>query len=112
MKAFLPLLLCLSLSIFTVARATKPTQTAALNIRSAEKNTTEQEADAKPLLDDKDNDEDMASDDNDSITGAFDNEGENVTDENAGDAPDDQDTGDDNEGADDGGADGGGDEGE
>ena len=110
MKGFLPLLLCLSLSIFTVARATTPTQTSPLNTRSAQKNPKQQEADAKPLLDDKNNDEDMASDDDETITGVSDNEGENVNDENGGAAPGDQDTGNDDTGDGNGGDDGGGDE--
>lgn len=52
MKKFLPLLLCLSLSIFTVARATKPAHMPAPGAKTAQKKTTKQKADAKTLLDD------------------------------------------------------------
>jgi hypothetical protein len=106
MKKFLPLLLCLLLSTFTVARATKPAHTPAPDTRSAQKNPPGQEADAKTLLNDENNDEDVASDDDDSMAGASDNEGENLNDDDGGDAPADQDTGDDDAGDDDGGDDG------
>jgi hypothetical protein len=111
MKKFLALLLCLLLSIVTVARAMKPTHTPARYSRSAQKNPTRQEADAKTLLDDANNGEDADSDDDDSMTGASDNKDENVNDD-GGDAPDDQDTGDNDAGDDDGADDNGGDEGE
>ena len=52
MKKFLPLLLCLLLSIFTVARATKPALTPAPDTKTAQKKPTAQEADAKTLLND------------------------------------------------------------
>jgi hypothetical protein len=52
MKKFLPLLLCLSLSIFTVARATKPAHTPAPVAKTAQKWSTGQKADAKGLLND------------------------------------------------------------
>jgi hypothetical protein len=52
MKKFLPLLLCLSLSIFTVARATKPPHTPVPDTKTAQKKPTAQKADAKTLLDD------------------------------------------------------------
>lgn len=91
MKNFLPLLVCLSLSLFTVARATMPTHklapgtTAFLNANAVEE---------------------VASDDDDST-----DEGEEINDDNSDDAPGAEDTGDDEEGDDDGGADGSGDEG-
>jgi hypothetical protein len=107
MKNFLPLLLCLLLSIFTVARATKPAHTAAPDTKAAQKPPTGQEADAKTLLDDANTDEDVASDDDDSIDGASDNEGENMNDDDGGDAAGDEDTGDDDGGGDEGGDDGG-----
>jgi hypothetical protein len=111
MKKFLPLLLCLLLSIFTVARATKPTHTAASDTRSAQKNPTVQEADEKTLLNDANN-EDVPSDNDDNTAGASDNEGEDVNDDGGGAAPGDEDTGDDHAGDDDGDDDGSGDEGE
>ena len=111
MKNFLPLLLCLLLSIFTVARATKPAHTAAPDTKMAQKPPTGQEADTKTLLDDANTDEKMASDDDDIIDGASNNEGQDINDD-GGDAPDDENTGDDDAGDDNGGDDGGGDEGE
>ena len=50
MKKFLPLLLCLLLSIFTVARATKPAHTPASGANAAQKKATKQKTDAKTLL--------------------------------------------------------------
>src|SRR5438874_7908238 len=52
MKKLVPLLLCLSLSIFTVARATKPGHTLAAVAKTAQKQSTGQKADAKTLLND------------------------------------------------------------
>jgi hypothetical protein len=52
MKKFLPLLLCLSLSFFAVARATKPAHTAAPGAKTTSKKATEHKANAKTLLDD------------------------------------------------------------
>ena len=52
MKKFLPLLLCLLLSIFTLARATKPAHTPAPDTKMAQKKPTAQKADAKTLLND------------------------------------------------------------
>ena len=112
MKTFLPLLLCLLLSIFTVTRATKPAHTPASDTRSAQNNPTEQEADQKTLLNDANNDEDVPSDNDDNMAGASDNEGENMNDDDGGDAPGDQETRDNDAGDDDGGNDGSGDEGE
>ena len=76
MKKFLPLLICLLLSIFTVVRATKPAHTLAPNTKIAQEKATGQEADAKTGLNDANTDEDVTSDDDDSIDGASDNEGE------------------------------------
>jgi hypothetical protein len=111
MKNFLPLLLCLLLSIFTLARATKPAHTPAPDTKTAQKPPTGQGADAKTLLDDANTDEKVASDDDDIIDGASNNEGQDINDD-GGDAPDDENTGDDDAGDDNGGDDGGGDEGE
>jgi hypothetical protein len=52
MKRLVSLLLCLSLSIFTVARAMKPSRTLAVVAKAASKEPTGQKADAKTLLDD------------------------------------------------------------
>ena len=112
MKKFLPLLLCLLLSIFTVARATKSAHTPAPDMKTAQNKSTGQEADSKTLLNDENTDEGVASDDDDSIDGGPDNEGEHMNDDDGGDAPGDEDTGDDDAGESDGGDDGGGDEGE
>ena len=67
MKKFLPLLLCLLLSIFTVARATKPAHTPAPDTKTAQEKPTGQEADAKTLLNDANTEEEVASDDDDSM---------------------------------------------
>ena len=104
MKKFLPFLLCLLLSIFTMARATKPAHMPTPNTKSAQKNPSEQEADGKTLLSDENNDEDVTSDDDGSMAGTSDNEGENVNDDDGSDAPGDQQTGD-NDAGDDGGTD-------
>jgi hypothetical protein len=112
MKKFLPLLLCLLLSIFTMARATKPAHTSAPNTKTAEEKPTGQEAEAKTLLKDTSTEEEVASDDDDSMDVASGDEGEDLNDDDGGDAPGDNDTGDDDAGDDDGGDDSGGDEGE
>src|SRR6266576_3565884 len=51
MKKFVSLLLCLSLSVFAVARATTPSHTLAAVAKTAQKKPTGQKADAKTLLD-------------------------------------------------------------
>jgi hypothetical protein len=100
MGKFLPLLLCQSLSIFTVARATKPAHAFAA------------ETDAKARVTHASTEEEVASDDDDTIEGASNDEDEDLNDGHGGDATGDEDTGDDGAGDDDGGDDGGGDEGE
>jgi hypothetical protein len=52
MKKFVSLLLCLSLALFAVARAMKPSHTLAAVAKTAQKKPTGQKADAKTLLDD------------------------------------------------------------
>src|SRR6266436_9876487 len=52
MKKLVSLSLCLSLSLFAVARAVKPGQTLAAVAKTAEKKPTDEKADAKTLLDD------------------------------------------------------------
>ena len=112
MNKFLPLLLCLVLSIFTVARATKPTHMAIPNMKTAHNEPRGQEAEAKTLLNDANTGEEVASDGDDSTEPASSDDGEDVNDDGGGDAPGDEDTGDDDAGDDDGGDDGGGDQGE
>src|SRR6266480_8108701 len=97
MKKFVPFLLCLLLSVFTVAAAMKPPHTPAANTKTARKNPMGQEADAKTLLNDQNSNEGVASDDED----------ENRRDGDGGDAAGDEDTGDDAETGDEGGDDGG-----
>ena len=102
MNKLLPLLLCVLLSIFTVARATKPAHTPAPDTKTAQKPPTEQEADAKTFLNDANIDEEVASANDDSMEDTS-NEGEDMNeDEGGADDAGDEDTGDD----------GGGDEGE
>jgi hypothetical protein len=52
MKNFVRLLLCLSLSVFAVARAISPTKGLSATAKTAQKKETEQKADAKTLLHD------------------------------------------------------------
>jgi len=52
MKKFVSLSLCLSLSLFAVARAVKPGQTLAVVAKTAQKKPTGEKVDAKTLLDD------------------------------------------------------------
>ena len=112
MKKFLPLVVCLSLSLFTVARATKPAHTLAPGTKTAQRESTGQEADAKPLLKITNTNEEVASDDDDSADDASSDESEDMNDDDGGDAPGDEDTGNDDAGDDDEGNDGGGEEGE
>jgi hypothetical protein len=107
MKKFFSFLLCLLLSIFTVAATIKPPHMPAANTNTAQKNAMGQEADAKTLLNDQKSNEGVASDDDDSVEGASDDKGENMSDDDDGDAAGDEDTGDDAERGDEGGDDGG-----
>ncbi len=111
MNKFLPLLLCLVLSIFTVALATKPTHTAVPDMKTAHNKPSGQEAEAKTLLNDANTGEDVASDGDDSTEPASSDDGEDVNDDGGGNAPGDEDTGDDDAGDDDGGDGTGGDQG-
>src|SRR5438874_13313717 len=52
MKKFVSLLLCLSFSVFAVARAMKPSHTLAVVAKTAQKKPTGEKVDAKTLLDD------------------------------------------------------------
>ena len=112
MNKFLPLLLCLVLSIFTVARATKPEHMAVPNMKTAHNEPRGQEAEAKTLLNDANTGEEVASDGDDSTEPASSDDGEDVNDDGGGNAPGDEDTGDDDAGDDDGGDGSGGDQGE
>jgi hypothetical protein len=99
MKKFLPLMLCLSLSVFAMARATDPAHTPA--------------PDTKKLLNDASTDEEVPSDDDDSVEIGPTDEGEDMNDDDDDGGDDDagnEDSGID-DGADDGGDDGGDDEG-
>ena|SRR5438034_6807244 len=107
MKKFLPLLLCLSLSIFTVAHATKPAHTPTPDTKTAQKKQTGQQPDAKTLLNAANTDEEVASGDDDSLEDASDDKGENMNDDDGGDSAGNEDTADDDGGGDDGGDDGG-----
>jgi hypothetical protein len=83
MKKFLLLFVCLSLSLFAMARATKPPHSFAPN-------------------------EEVASDDEDSADNALDDEGEDVNDDDATGTADDEGTAVDDAGQDDDGGNGGG----
>jgi len=112
MNKFLPLLLCLVLSIFTVARAAKPTHMAIPNKKTAHNESRGQEAEAKTLLNDANTGEELASDGDDSTEPASSDDGEDVNDDGGSNAPGDEDTGDDDAGDDDEGDGSGGDQGE
>lgn len=122
MKRLVSLGLCLSLSIFTMARAMKPSRTLAVVAKGTPNAATERNADAETLLDDSNKpfaqaeeqegatDEDtsgeVTSDDDDAIEDASDNEG--VGDDDSGnDEGADDNSGDDDSGNDDGGGNGG-----
>jgi len=114
MKKFVALLLCLSLSIFTVARAMKPGHALAGVAKIDQKKPTGQKAGAKTLLNDANKAlAAMIKADDDSMEDASDDdEGENMSDDDSG--SDDDGGGDDSGdgGGDDGGDNRGGDEGD
>ena len=110
MNKFLPLLLCLLLSIFTGARATKPTQTTIPSTKTTHKEPSGQEADGKILFDDANTDE--HGDDTDSTEAPSSADGENTNNDGNDDASGDQNAGDDDTGDDDESDDGGGGEGQ
>ena len=112
MNKFLPLLLCLLLSIFTVARAAKLTHMAVPNMKTAHHEPRGQEAESKTLLNDANTGEDVPSDGDDSTEPASSDDGEDVNDDGGSNAPGDEDTGDSDAGEDDGGDDASGDQGE
>jgi hypothetical protein len=112
MNKFLRLLLCLLLSIFTVARATKPMHMAIPEMKTAHNEPRGQEAEAKTLLNDANTGEEVPSDGDDSTEPASSDDGEDVNDDGGGDAPGDEDTGDDDAADEDGGDGSGGDHGD
>ena len=107
MKKFLPLLLCLSLSIFSVAHATKPGHTPAPDTKTDQRRPTGQQASAKMSLNDTNRDDEVAAGDDDSMENPSDDKGEDMNDDDGADAAGDEDTADDNGVDDDGGDDGG-----
>ena len=110
MRRSLPLLLCLSLSLFTLARAIKPTHTLASDTRNAPKLPVEQLGDAKASFKQPNTEQETGSNDNDNKDDASADEGEDANNDDAGDAAADEDPGDDN-GADDDAGDDNGDDG-
>jgi ribonuclease E len=106
MKRLVILLLCLSLGVFTAARAMKPAQTLAAIAETAQKMPTGEQADAKAeeqeIVAEEDADEGVASSDDDSVEDASDEEGEDMSDDDTSD--------DDNGEADDSGIDDAGDD--
>ena len=92
MRKFLPLLLCLSLSIFTVARATKLTA------------TTTHQADAKTFSPYADSAQEQGSDNDQNADGTANDDDENASDADDDDAAGGQDPGND-DGTNDNGAD-------
>jgi hypothetical protein len=112
MNKFRPLLLCLVISIFTVARVTKPTHMAIPNMKAPHSEPRRQEAEAKTLLNDANTGGEVASDGDDSTEPASSDDGEDENDDGGGNAPGDEDTGEDDAGDDDGGDGSGGDEGD
>jgi hypothetical protein len=112
MNKFLPLLLCLVLSSFTVARAAKPTHTTIPDMKTAHNEPGGQEADTETLPNDANTGKELASDGDDSTEPASSDDGEDVNDDGGGNAPGDEDTGDDDAGDDDGGDSSGGNQGE
>ena len=99
MRKFLPLLLCLSLTIFTVARATKPAH------------VFTPETDAKALVNDANTEGEAGSDDDDNTIGASDDDGEDVNRDDGDGVAGDEGTSPDDEEDDDGDDDGSGDQG-
>ena len=100
MRKFLPLLLCLSLTVFAVARATKPAHVFA------------PETDAKALVNDANTEEEAGPDDDDNTTGPSDADGEDVKGDDGDGVAGDEGTAPDDEGEDDGDDDGSGNQGE
>ncbi len=93
MKKFLPLLGCLSLSLFTVARATKPAHALVPGTKTAQEESTGQEAGAKPLLKNTNTSEEGGSDDDDSADNASAEQGEDINEDDGSGAVGDEDTG-------------------
>jgi hypothetical protein len=92
MKKFVGLLLCLSLSFFAVARATKPDHTPAAGEKSAQKKPAYVENESFDMSDaeedevaaEQDTDAEVPSADDDSMEDASDDEGEDMNDDDGG----------------------------
>jgi hypothetical protein len=118
MKKFVVLSLCLSLSIFVLARTMKTSHTLASVAKTAQETSTEQKGDANTLVSaeeevvaaEEDTDEGVALNDDDSMEDASADEGEDMSGDDSGDDEGDADTGD-GDGGDDDGEDDGGDDG-
>jgi hypothetical protein len=119
MKKFVILSLCLSLSIFVVARTMKTSHTLASVSKTNQETSTEQKGDAttlrgaeeKEVAAEEETDNEVALNDDDSMEDASDDEGEDISDDDASDDIGD-DEGDDSGGDDDSGDDGGDDGGD
>ena len=92
MNKFLPLLLCLLFSVFTLARAAKSTQTSIPGTKTTHNEPSGQEADGKMLFDDPNPDE--HGDDNDSTEAPSSGDGENTNNDGNDDASGAQNAGD------------------
>jgi hypothetical protein len=84
MKRLLLLSLCFSLSVFTVARAMKPSHTLATIAKAAEEKPTEAEGNTN---------EEVVSNDDDRLEDASDDEGRDMSDDDTGDDEGDADNG-------------------
>ena len=101
MKKFVLLSLCLSLSVFTVARAMKPSHTLGTIAKTADEKPIE--AEKEEVVAKEDTDEEVPSNDDDSMEDASDDEGDDTSDDGNGDDKGDDDTGEDDSGDDGGG---------
>ena len=93
MKKLASLLLCFSLGLFTLARATKPVETATAGAKTAHKKQTAQRGDAEYLLNhagktlaEEDTDEEVTPADDDSTEEASDDEDEHMSEDDGSDA--------------------------
>jgi hypothetical protein len=105
MKKFVLLWLCLSLSIFTMARAMKPSHTLGTVANAAGEKPIE--AEREEVAAEEDTDTEVASNDDDSMEDASDDEGEDMSGDDSADDESNADAGDNDGGADDGGDEGG-----
>ena len=119
MKKLASLLLCLSLGLFTLARATKSADTATTGGKTAHKKPTAQRADAEYLLNragktlaEEDTDEEVTPADDDSTEDASADEDEHMSEDDGSDASVEDPADDDGADADGSGDNAGGDEGD